>query len=230
MNGTIIFPLFILVIVYILVLTFYSKSIEPKQNYRNKSVVANRRTLDHAIAENNTNPYELVIKTSKTLERALVDKGASGKGLHEYVSSLENRLEQQLIKKIRYIASVRNQLVHNADFSLTAESKQSFLQAYSYCEKALNLPRTGTASEQFKRSPPKQSKPYIPEDSKKPIWELIKEKQAQDGATRKQSTSQKNPEAGAEIKWEQNQEAELEPQPPQEKRPIWEIIWEKKQR
>ncbi len=227
MNGTIIFPLFILVIVYILVLTFYSKSIEPKQNYRNKSVVANRRTLDHAIAENNTNPYELVIKTSKTLERALVDKGASGKGLHEYVSSLENRLEQQLIKKLRYIASVRNQLVHNADFSLTAESKQSFLQAYSYCEKALNLPRADSTSEQFKPSPPKQSKPYIPENSKKPIWELIKEKQAQVGTTKKQSTSQTKPEQEAEV--ELKLDLEAEPQPLQEKRPIWEIIKENQQ-
>ncbi len=63
-----------------------------------------------------TNHYELVISKCKKLEKMLADGlGASGKGLHEKVSSVQDRLPPPLVKRLRYIASVRNDLVHESD-------------------------------------------------------------------------------------------------------------------
>lgn len=63
------------------------------------------------------NDYELVIKRCKELEGLLTDGfGATGRGLHEKVSSVEGRLSQPLVKRLRFIATVRNKLVHDDDF------------------------------------------------------------------------------------------------------------------
>ena len=63
-----------------------------------------------------TSHYELVISKCKKLEKMLEDGlGASGKGLHEKVSSVQDRLPPPLVKRLRYIASVRNNLIHQSD-------------------------------------------------------------------------------------------------------------------
>ncbi|OQY37703.1 MAG: hypothetical protein B6226_04895 [Candidatus Cloacimonetes bacterium 4572_65] len=55
-----------------------------------------------------------VIKVSKAIESQLKSKyGASGKGLHSKLSSVESKLDPKLVKKIRYIATIRNKLVHD---------------------------------------------------------------------------------------------------------------------
>jgi len=62
------------------------------------------------------NDYELVIKSSKELEYIL-EEGfeASGKGLHEKISSASG-LTPQLIKDMRYLATIRNKLIHERGF------------------------------------------------------------------------------------------------------------------
>jgi len=63
-----------------------------------------------------TNHYELVISNCKKLEQMLEDGlGASGRGLHEKVSSVQDSLPAPLVKRLRYIASIRNKLVHESD-------------------------------------------------------------------------------------------------------------------
>ena len=63
-----------------------------------------------------TNHYELAISKCKKLEKMLENGlGASGKGLHEKVSSVQDRLPPPLVKRLRYIASVRNNLIHQSD-------------------------------------------------------------------------------------------------------------------
>jgi len=63
-----------------------------------------------------TNHYELVIVNCKNLEKLLEHGlGASGKGLHEKVSSVQDRLPRPLVKRLRYIASVRNKFIHEAN-------------------------------------------------------------------------------------------------------------------
>jgi hypothetical protein len=74
------------------------------------------------------NDYEFVIKASKELEYILEhDFGATGKGLHEKISSAQSRGElgtsssnnasqRQLVKDMRYLATIRNKLIHERGF------------------------------------------------------------------------------------------------------------------
>jgi hypothetical protein len=60
------------------------------------------------------NDYQLVIESSKELEYVLEKEfQAEGRGLHEKLSSIEHKLPASTIKSIRYIASVRNALIHD---------------------------------------------------------------------------------------------------------------------
>ncbi|MBI1349378.1 hypothetical protein GC163_24185 [bacterium] len=62
------------------------------------------------------NIYEVVIKRCKALEQQLEYQwGATGKGLHERVSSIETRLPRPLVRKLRFIATVRNCVVHGSE-------------------------------------------------------------------------------------------------------------------
>ncbi|MBI9031370.1 DUF4145 domain-containing protein [bacterium] len=58
-----------------------------------------------------------IIEYNKKIEKLLSSKyQAQGKGLHSKVTSVESKLAPDLVKKIRYIATVRNKLVHEDDF------------------------------------------------------------------------------------------------------------------
>ena len=58
-----------------------------------------------------------IIEYNKKIESLLTEKfQASGKGLHTKLTSVETKLSADLVKKIRYIASVRNKLVHEDDY------------------------------------------------------------------------------------------------------------------
>ena len=43
--------------------------------------------------------------------------GAKGKGLHEKASSVQQMLRPDLVRKIRYLATIRNKLVHERGFN-----------------------------------------------------------------------------------------------------------------
>ena len=72
-----------------------------------------------------TNDYELVIKTSKELEYFLeLEFKAQGKGLHEKINSLNNDcLPLALVKKMRYLATIRNKLIHERGFDSIPDRK-----------------------------------------------------------------------------------------------------------
>ena len=57
--------------------------------------------------------------------------GATGRGLHEKLSSIEYQLEAGLVKNIRWIATMRNKVVHE-NFQLT--NQNDFLRS---CQRAL---------------------------------------------------------------------------------------------
>jgi hypothetical protein len=60
---------------------------------------------------------ELAVTRCKTLEALLEQSlGATGKGLHEKVSSVQDRLQPDLVKKLRFIATVRNKIVHESSY------------------------------------------------------------------------------------------------------------------
>lgn len=56
---------------------------------------------------------DLVIRRSREIEEILVNRfGARGKGLHEKLTSVERGIPSDLCKQIRWIATMRNQVVH----------------------------------------------------------------------------------------------------------------------
>ncbi|NHF65984.1 hypothetical protein [Xanthomonas hortorum] len=71
----------------------------------------------------------VVVNQAKQVEGRLQALGAIGRGLHEKANSVEQILGSKLTKRIRFLASVRNQVVHNPEVELTPELLSSFLSA-----------------------------------------------------------------------------------------------------
>lgn len=62
---------------------------------------------------------ERVIRASKALEKLLEQQyGAVGRGLHEKASSVEDQLDTATLKSLRWVATMRNKVVHEDDFEL----------------------------------------------------------------------------------------------------------------
>lgn len=77
-----------------------------------------------------SNDYELVIKASKEIEHILeVEFDAKGKGLHEKVSSVSSQLTPKLCKRIRFLATIRNRLIHERGFDVIPD-RGSFIAAF----------------------------------------------------------------------------------------------------
>jgi hypothetical protein len=64
-----------------------------------------------------SNDFELVCKSSKELEFILESEfGAHGRGLHEKISSVQSSLTAPLIREMRFLATIRNKLIHERGF------------------------------------------------------------------------------------------------------------------
>ena len=69
---------------------------------------------------------EFVINHSKEIEKILYSEfNAEGKGIHEKLSTIETKLPVELCKDIRYIATIRNKIVHEEEYK-KLEDKQKF--------------------------------------------------------------------------------------------------------
>ena len=67
---------------------------------------------------------ELVIRYSRALESLLGKRlGATGTGLHERITSVEKRLPVPLVKRLRWIATMRNNVVHVDGFVLPSAAE-----------------------------------------------------------------------------------------------------------
>ena len=62
-----------------------------------------------------------VIVAAGKLERMLKEAGATAAGIHDSVSEIENKLSPECVKKLRYIASVRNKLAHGESLNETLD-------------------------------------------------------------------------------------------------------------
>lgn len=77
-----------------------------------------------------------VIQRSRRLEHLLkTHYHAEGKGLHQQISSCDERLPQPVVKKLRFIATMRNKVVHEEDFQLP--NRKQFRRVCDDCEHAL---------------------------------------------------------------------------------------------
>lgn len=72
--------------------------------------------------------YEIVIERTKALEMELGKVGATGRGLHEKLTSIEASIPIRIAKKIRFIASVRNKVMHS-DVKPEGDTLTSFTNA-----------------------------------------------------------------------------------------------------
>src|SRR5437879_2583447 len=92
---------------------------------------------------------ELVINRTKALEALLeAGLGATGKGLHEKVSSVQARLPDALVRKLRFVATLRNKLVHDTDY-LKLDDRPAFERV---CQEAEGELRAMTAPPVVKNS------------------------------------------------------------------------------
>jgi hypothetical protein len=96
-------------------------------------------------------PIEIAVKGSKRLESLLESRfGAKGRGLHEKLTSVEKRIPQDVRKSIRWVATVRNKLVHEQgpakfavdDFQRTVDRVAQKLSASARTQPGRSRPKT----------------------------------------------------------------------------------------
>ncbi|MGC9421291.1 DUF4145 domain-containing protein [Vibrio sp.] len=79
---------------------------------------------------------EQVVLRTRRLETLLRQQyHAQGKGLHQLISSCEERLPHDVIARLRYIATIRNKIVHEDHYQL--EDRKAFFTVCGECEKVL---------------------------------------------------------------------------------------------
>jgi len=84
---------------------------------------------------------ERVVLRTRKIERLLRDHyHAHGKGLHQLISSCEERLPHDVIAKLRFVATIRNKVVHEDRYQL--EDRKAFFSVCKECEQELT-PRSG---------------------------------------------------------------------------------------
>lgn len=82
----------------------------------------------------------VVIKHSKRLESLLRQHyHAKGKGLHQLIDSSQKRLPHDVVKKLRFLATIRNKVVHEDGYQL--DDMREFISVSKYCESEL-VPRS----------------------------------------------------------------------------------------
>jgi hypothetical protein len=79
---------------------------------------------------------ELAVTRTKALEALLEPLGATGRGLHEKVSSVQAKLPPALVKKLRFVATVRNKIVHESAYK-QIDDRAGFLRACDEAEAEL---------------------------------------------------------------------------------------------
>ncbi|HET9958493.1 MAG TPA: hypothetical protein VFQ61_28560 [Polyangiaceae bacterium] len=79
---------------------------------------------------------ETAVRGTQQLEALLEQKfGASGRGLHEKLSSVERQLPKALVRRMRWIATVRNEVVHEA---ASIRDLREFKRAVTECSQQLS--------------------------------------------------------------------------------------------
>ncbi|MBF2019384.1 MAG: hypothetical protein IGR93_04525 [Hydrococcus sp. C42_A2020_068] len=87
---------------------------------------------------------EFTLTRCKAIETLLVKRfGATGQGLHEKISSVENLLPPNVVKQGRYIATIRNKITHDANYQ-TLDDRDRFIRACNEVEAALQNYQPGT--------------------------------------------------------------------------------------
>jgi hypothetical protein len=97
---------------------------------------------------------EAVLQRTKRIERLLEENyQAVGRGLHDKATSVEHQLDASAVKQLRFIASVRNKLMHEDGYDYDPNDQGRFLEV---CDKniqyLLNCPPVIQASKSLPTS------------------------------------------------------------------------------
>jgi hypothetical protein len=88
---------------------------------------------------------ETAVKASRQIEDLLEQRfGAKGRGLHEKLTSAQDRLPEHILRRARYIASVRNTVVH--DHNAVIKDRSGFEAASTEIITFLSAPRLRPAA------------------------------------------------------------------------------------
>ena len=83
-------------------------------------------------------PFTRLIAISQQTERLLEQRfGAQGRGLHEKLSSVADRVPEKIQKKIRFIATIRNKATHE-DVRVAKENLPAVRRAFAEVLPALD--------------------------------------------------------------------------------------------
>ncbi len=96
----------------------------------------------------------IAVKASKGLESKLSQCFyADGKGLHEKISSVEANLPHSLIKKMRYVASIRNKVVHEDNYQIDDIEKFKAItnEALAELERIVTLAKKQACAQSYKQ-------------------------------------------------------------------------------
>ena len=92
--------------------------------------------------------YQEVIEKTKAIEGYLQGMGATGKGLHEKLDSVQFQLPEDVVRRIRKVATMRNKLMHetgyNIDldgFNFAADNSLAYLKGEKTSPKKLDTER-----------------------------------------------------------------------------------------
>jgi len=86
------------------------------------------------------NDFELVIRSAKELEHILRQRfHAEGNGVNEMLDSISGEhLPVSLVKKMRHLIWVRNQLVHNHEVNSIPGNRENFIRDFEESVSELN--------------------------------------------------------------------------------------------
>ncbi|EEY69923.1 uncharacterized protein PITG_06453 [Phytophthora infestans T30-4] len=85
------------------------------------------------------NDYQLAIEASKELEYLLEKEfNAHGQGLHEKVSSVESAIPIPTVRSIRFVATLRNRLIHDREMRALPD-RQKFISRFNDAMVELNI-------------------------------------------------------------------------------------------
>lgn len=97
---------------------FYNRSVKKlEENHKNETnkLIEEKESIKEKTKK--ARELESILKYTKQIESILETKGATGRGLHGKLSSIEYKFPSMIVKKVRKIATIRNKVMHESSFT-----------------------------------------------------------------------------------------------------------------
>ena len=88
-----------------------------KFNIAKIEVISERNEFNHIYENERAKDFLYIMQYATEIETLLESKGATGKGMHTKITSIEYTLEKKIIKRLRRIATIRNKKMHRKGFN-----------------------------------------------------------------------------------------------------------------